>query len=46
MIRRSFLLPTKFEFVLTLQTADTFGVKARQACSPLSTGLWTGGLIP
>jgi hypothetical protein len=30
MIRRSFLLPTKFEFVLNLETANTFGIKARQ----------------
>jgi hypothetical protein len=46
MIRGSFLLPAKFEYVLNLETADTFGIKARQGCSPLSTGWSTRGLIP
>jgi hypothetical protein len=34
MIRRSFLLPTKFDIFLNLQTAKTFGIKARQGRKP------------
>jgi hypothetical protein len=37
MIRWSFLLPTEFDIVVNLQTAKTFGIEARQGCSPSST---------
>lgn len=42
MIRRSFLLPTEFDIVVNLQTAKTFGIEARQGCSPSSTRRSTG----
>jgi hypothetical protein len=39
MIRRSILPPTDCAYVLKPRTANTFGIKARQGCSPSSTRL-------